>query len=201
MEVENNNLNPNAQNTTGQNNNATGANANQTSNNAVDYSKIQEMIDGRNARTEESVLKAYFQKQGLSETEMQSAIESYKTSKAQRIEQENQNNLNTQKENANLKAQIQKMQIENKARDIAGELGVDAKTVPYLLKMADLNGTVDNEGKISDEAVKTALNDVLEALPQLKNQEQEGNKGFQKIGGGTENKQPNVEDALKEIFS
>lgn len=44
----NNNSNPNAQSTTGQQNN----NANQASN-TIDYNKIQEMIDGRNAKTED----------------------------------------------------------------------------------------------------------------------------------------------------
>ena len=42
----NNNSNPNAQNTTGQ---QTNQNANQPSAGAIDYAKIQEMIDGRNA--------------------------------------------------------------------------------------------------------------------------------------------------------
>lgn len=196
------NQNNNAQNTTGQNNNATSvANTNQASNGAVDYDKIQAIVDGRNAKTEDSVLKAYFQKQGLSETEMQSAIESFKASKAQKLQEQNQNNLNLQNENANLKAQMQKMQIENKARDVAGELGIDAKVTPYLLKMADLSKAIDSEGKISDEAIKTAFNDVLEALPQLKSPTQQENKGFQKIGGENSDKQPNVDDVLKEIFS
>ena len=52
------NSNQNAQNTTGQNNNANPAS------NTIDYNKIQEMIDGRNAKTEDSILKSYFEKQG-----------------------------------------------------------------------------------------------------------------------------------------
>ena len=182
--------------------NTTGTN-NQVPNSSegIDYNKIQEIIDNKNARTEENILKGYFQKQGLSETEMQSAIESFKTNKAQKEQEQNQNNLNLQNENANLKAQMQKMQIENKARDVAGELGIDAKVTPYLLKMADLSKATDSEGKISDEAIKTAFNNVLEALPQLKSPAQQDNKGFQKIGGGNNDKQPNVDDVLKEIFS
>ena len=71
----NNNSNPNAQNTTGQ---QTNQNANQPSAGAIDYAKIQEMIDGRNAKTEDSILKSYFQKQGLSAEEMESAITTLK---------------------------------------------------------------------------------------------------------------------------
>ena len=72
-EANNNNANSNqnAQNTTGQNNNANQPNNNS---NGIDYNKIQEIIEGRNAKTEDSVLKAYFQKQGLSPEEMESAM-------------------------------------------------------------------------------------------------------------------------------
>ena len=204
MDGENNgtnagqNNNPNAQNTTGQNNNV-----NQTSNNAIDYSKIQEMIDGRNAKTEESMLKTYFQKQGLNEAEMQTAIDNFKAEKAKKAQEQNQANIDLQNENATLKAQMQKMQLETKARDVAAELGIDPKTVPYVIKLADLKSSIDNEGKISDEALKTALNDVLEALPQLKSQVQDNNKGFQKIGGdNNESKNnDNLDTILSEIFS
>ena len=44
----------------------------------VDYDKIQGMIDSRNQRNEDAILKSYFQKQGLSEEEMNTAIQSFK---------------------------------------------------------------------------------------------------------------------------
>ena len=97
----NNNSNPNAQGTTGQNNNA-----NQTSNNVIDYAKIQEMIDGRNAKTEDSILKSYFEKQGLSKEEMESAINTFKTQKANQANAQN-------KELSDTQASLQKMQLEN----------------------------------------------------------------------------------------
>ncbi len=209
MDGENNNPN-NAQNATGQNNNtagtsainnSTGTGTNPVQNAGIDYNKIQEIIDGRNAKTEDAVLKSYFQKQGLSEDEMQSAIENFKTSKAQKALEQNQNAVNLQNENNALKAKVQKMQIESKATDIALGLGVDAKTVPYLIKMADFSNAVGSDGKIVEESIKTALNDILEALPQLKGQVQNNDAGFQKIGGANENNQTGLEDALKEIFS
>ena len=95
------NSNQNAQNITGQNNN----NANQPNNNSngIDYNKIQEMIDGRNAKTEDSVLKSYFQKQGLSEDEMESAINAFKTQKANQANAQN-------KELSDAQASLQKIQ-------------------------------------------------------------------------------------------
>lgn len=190
------NENNNAQNAAGQNN------ANQiANNNAIDYEKIQAIVEGRNAKTEDSILKSYFQQQGLSADEMKTAIEDFKTTKAQKAQQASLNEQRIQNENATLRAQIQQMKVNEVANKCALEIGVDPKTIPYLIRMADLTGAVGQDGKISEEAVKTAFNSVLEALPQLKGSSQQDNTGFQKIGGENNNKTPDIQDRLKEIFS
>ncbi len=190
------NENNNAQNAAGQNN------ANQiANNNAIDYEKIQAIVEGRNAKTEDSILKSYFQQQGLSADEMKTAIEDFKTTKAQKAQQASLNEQKIQNENATLRAQIQQMKVNEAANKCALEIGVDPKTIPYLIRMADLTGAVGQDGKISEEAVKTAFNSVLEALPQLKGSSQQDNTGFQKIGGENNNKTPDIQDRLKEIFS
>ena len=155
--------------------------------------------DGRNAKTEDSILKSYFQQQGLSEEEMKTAIVDFKNNKAQKEKEASENSLNLQNENATLKAQVLKMQIENVANQCALEIGVDAKTIPYLIKMADLNAVVDDKGAVSKDAVTTALTKVLEDLPQLKSQNIQ-NKGFTKIGAENNGSQPNTNDVLKNIF-
>lgn len=191
------NENNNAQNATGQNNNA-----NQTNNNAnqgIDYEKIQAIVDGRNAKTEDSILKSYFQQQGLSEEEMKTAIVDFKNNKAQKEKEASQNTLNLQNENANLKAQVLKMQVNEVANQCALEIGVDVKTIPYLIKMADLTTAVDDKGAVSKDAVTSALTKVLEDLPQLKSQNTQ-NKGFVKIGAENNNAKPNMDDVLKNIF-
>lgn len=202
MEGDENN---NAQNATGQQNN----NANQTNNNtnnntntgnqAIDYDKIQAIVDGRNAKTEDSILKDYFQKQGLSAEEMKTAIIDFKNNKAQKEKEASENTINLQNENATLKAQMLKMQIENVANQCALEIGVDAKTIPYLVKMADLTAVTDDKGAVSKDAVTAALTKVLEDLPQLKSQNTQ-NKGFTKIGAENNGTQPNQNDVLKSIF-
>lgn len=190
------NENNNAQNAAGQNN------ANQiANNNAIDYEKIQAIVEGRNAKTEDSILKSYFQQQGLSADEMKTAIEDFKTTKAQKAQQASLNEQKIQNENATLRAQIQQMKVNEVANKCALEIGVDPKTIPYLIRMADLTGAVGQDGKISEEAVKTAFNSVLEVLPQLKGSSQQDNTGFQKIGGENNNKTPDIQDRLKEIFS
>ena len=168
MEGENNNPNPNAQNTKGQNNNNT---ANQPSA-TIDYNKIQEMIDGRNAKTEDSVLKSYFQKQGLSAEEMESAINTFKEQKAKQANAQNKE-LNEIQESLN-KSNIenQRLKIEMKAYDFVDDLNIDNKTMPYLLKMADLSKCADKDGNVLEDALKTALEKVITDIPGLKKQTQ-----------------------------
>lgn len=184
-----------AQNTTGQNN----AVQTNTNNQSIDYDKIQAIVDGRNAKTEDSILKSYFQQQGLSEEEMKTAIVDFKNNKAQREKEANENSLNLQNENASLKAQVLQMQINQVANQCALEIGVDAKTIPYLIKMADLKTAVNDKGEVVKDEVTNALTKVLEDLPQLKSQNTQ-NKGFVKIGAENNNTQPSVDDVLKNIF-
>lgn len=48
----------------------------------IDYERIAQIVQGKQSATENSVLKGYFKQQGLSETEMNQAIEAYKQQKA-----------------------------------------------------------------------------------------------------------------------
>jgi len=168
MEGENNNnQNNNAQNTTGQ---QTNQNANQPSNEVVDYAKIQEMIDGRNAKTEDSVLKSYFQKQGLSETEMESAINAFKAQKARQANAQNKELTDAQESLQKAQDENKRLKIEKKAYEFVDELNVENKTMPYLLKMADLSACTDKDGKVIEDSLKNALQKVIADVPGLKKQ-------------------------------
>lgn len=162
----NTNSNQNAQSTTGQNNNA-----NQPTN-TIDYNKIQEMIDGRNAKTEDSVLKSYFQKQGLSVEEMESAINAFKTQKANQANAQNKELSEVQASLKQKELENQRLRIEKKAYDFVDDLNIDNKTMPYLLKMADLSNCVDKEGKVLDDTLKSVLEQVITDIPGLKKQVQ-----------------------------
>ncbi len=179
----NNNSNPNnAQNTTGQNNNANQPNNNS---NGIDYNKIQEMIDGRNAKTEDSVLKSYFQKQGLSAEEMESAINAFKTQKANQANAQNKELSDTQASLQKMQLENQRLKIEKRAYDFVDDLNVDNKTMPYILKMADLSNCTDKDGKVLDDTLKTALEKVITDVPGLKKQVQ-GTVGIT-VGADTNN--------------
>lgn len=180
-----NNSNPNAQNTTGQQTNQN-ANQNQPTG-VIDYAKIQEMIDGRNAKTEDSILKSYFQKQGLSQEEMESAISSFKAQRENQANQQNKELSDTQNSLKTEQLKNQKLQISLKAYGFVDELNIDNKTMPYLLKMADFSNCVDKDGKVNDDSLKQALQKVIDDVPGLKKQVQ--NSVGITVGANTNNNQ------------
>lgn len=152
----------------------------------IDYDKIAQLVQGKQAATEESVIKGYLKQQGLTKEQMEQVISTFKQQQAA-----NTPDINAiQQQLTQAQAVAQQAQIEAAATMAAIGLGVDAKTIPYLLKMADLSQVMGQDGKINDEALKTALNKVLEDVPALKPQEL-GKTGFTQIGtAGSSAQQP-----------
>lgn len=149
---------------------------------AIDYGKIQQMLDGTLAAKEDTALKAYFKQQGLSQQEVEQAIAAFKQQKAANTPDVGAMQIQlTQAQEAAKQAQIQ-----NAAILAAVSLGIDAKTIPYILKMADLSQTVGQDGKINEENLKAALNKVLEDVPGLKPQAA-GTTGFVQVGAASGN--------------
>ncbi len=189
MEGEDNNTNPNAQNTTGQNNNANNSNnSNSNANNSViDYAKIQEMIEGRNARTEDSILKEYFKKKGLSAEEVENAINNFKSQKASQENAKIQELSDVQTKLEKSEAKSKLSDIHLKAYDFTDELNVTNATMKYLLKLADLSDVTDKDGNIRDDSLKSALKKVIDEVPGFKKQDN-GTVGIN-VGADTNNNQ------------
>lgn len=151
---------------------------------AVDYDKIQKMLDGTLKAKEDTALKAYFKQQGLTEEEVNQAIATFKQQKAQ-----NQPDVSAlqgqltdaQTQLSQAQAAAKQAQIESAATVMAVSMGMDAKTIPYVLKMADLSKVMGQDGKINEETMKSALNQVLEDVPALKPQAK-GASGFVQVG-------------------
>ena len=167
----------------------------------IDYDKIQSMLDNATAKKENAVLKSYFQQQGLSEDEISQAIATFKQNKQQQASEQQNANANLQNEVAAAQKAAEQAQIELTATKVAMTLGIDAKTLPYVLKMADFSKIKDNDGKISEDNVKTALEQVLKDVPALK-PAKENNTGFQigagqQHGGNNNNNGNNVNIPLK----
>jgi hypothetical protein len=162
---------------------------------SFDYEKLAQIITGRTSSAEDAALKGYFKQQGLSQQEVESAIAQYKQQKAANTPDVGamQTKLNAAQH------QLTAAKVENSATMIAMELGLQPKTVPYVLKMADLTKTVKDDGTIDEEAVKNAINKVLEDVPALK-PSNTGSNGFIQVGANGEGNHTNNEDALKKAF-
>ena len=88
--------------------------------------------------------------------------------------------------------------IQTKAVITAVTMGIDAKALPYVLKLADFTDTVSKDGSVSEDKIKSAIDKVLTDMPMLKKSEQ--NTGF-KLGANADNaNQQSQNDLLKKAF-
>lgn len=79
-------------------------------------------------------------------------------------------------------------------------LGVDVKTVPYVLKMADFSSVKsDKDGAPDVAAIQAAIGKVLDDIPVLKPAKIDQSKGFQQIGAGG-GQSASQSDELARIF-
>lgn len=146
---------------------------------AIDYEKLIEIVNGKQTAAEKTVLKSYFEQQGLSKEEAETAMAEFKKAK----EAKQPNVAEMQKSLTAAQSAQLKSEVENKAYLIHKELGVEFSTVPYLVKLADMSKVVV-DGKINDEALKEALTKVIEDVPALKAQQTAQAQGFVQIGAG-----------------
>ena len=80
--AENNTGTQNNANSQGEPQNGAQNNQQQQTPPAIDYGKIQQMLEGTLAAKEDTALKAYFKQQGLSQQEVEQAITAFKKQKA-----------------------------------------------------------------------------------------------------------------------
>ena len=160
-----------------------------------DYEKLANLIAGKQTVTEKSVLRGYFKQQGLSKEQMEQAISSFKQQQAQ-----NKPDVEgMQAQITQLQASEQQAKIEQAATLEAVSLGIEPKTIPYVLKMADFSQAVGQDGKINQESLKNALNKVLEDVPGMKPQ-QKNASGFQFGAPGSGQGSNTDNEELKKAF-
>lgn len=163
----------------------------------VDYGKIQKMLEGTLSAKEDTALKAYFKEQGLSQEEMSQAIAAYKEEKAKNTPDV----AAIRQEAERARREALNARMEKEALLLGAELGVDLKTMPYVIKMADLKDAAE-DGNINGEKLKEALGKVLEDVPQLKaapsKEGQSGGFRFGTPGGSGAGKA--TDDQLKAAF-
>lgn len=163
------------------------------------YEELFDKLDNILSKRSEGLAKSALKDNGLEDEEIKTALSEYRARKAQQA-QEAQNNLATLKtENAELKNQLLQGKVESAAARQALELGLDAKSVPYLVKLADFKDVLNDKGEIDEEKMKSAIEKVLEDIPGLKPSAPQ-NTGFVKIGAQGGNPDPSHDDRLRRAF-
>lgn len=161
----------------GQQSNAEGTQQEGQSGQTFDYEKLASIISGKQNVAEQTVLKNYFKEQGLSKEEAESAIRSFREQK--KANEPDVHELQQQIQQARTAANEAVIQKEGILLGI--EMGLDAKSVPYVLKLADTSKAIAEDGTVDQEELKKAINQVLEDVPALKPDREEG-AGIHKLG-------------------
>ena len=163
---------------------------------AIDYDKLASIIAGKQTVTEDTILKNYFKQQGMSKEEMDAAITTFKEQK--KAKEPDVGVLQT--EIANAKQLALTATIEKEGVMIGLELGLDVKTIPYILKMVDTKSAVKEDGTIDNEKLKEEINAILTDIPALKPDNVHAH-GFSQLGSsGGNNNQGDQGSVLAGIF-
>lgn len=161
-----------------------------------DYEKLAGIIAGKQKASENSILKTYFKEQGLSQEEAAQAIAAFKEQKAKNTPDV----AAIQQQVQQFQAQALQSEMEKEALLMAGELGVDMKLVPHLMKLANVEDVV-TENKIDKEKLKASLEKVLEDVPQLKVSQDQNNTSGVRFGASRQDQSgAQDDDALKAAF-
>lgn len=148
----------------------------------IDYSKLESILDKKLGVTETGVMKSFFKQQGLTEEEAKQAMEDFKTRKSTEEGNVSEELTQAQLQLQQAQAQLQQAAVEREAFTLSTELGIDPKTLPYVIKLSDFKAVMDDKGNVKKDLVKSAMEQVLKDVPGLKAPMDNHLGGF-KIGG------------------
>ena len=187
--------NPNTEGNGGEDGAATGSKQTYT------QEDLDKIVTERIGRAEKAALKSFFQQQGLTEEEANSAIADYKKVKAEKAEA-SKNDAKAQADRADAAEKAAKdaiakanaVMIKANAQIQASNLGVKSNKLEYVVKMADLSKiTIDDDGNPDEAAIKEAVEQVLKDVPELKDTKE--TSGFKIGADGNKDKGGDDEDA------
>lgn len=167
--------------------------------NAIDYGKIQNMIDRGVQQKENAILKSYFEQQGMSEEEVKSAIGDWKAKKQSDAQQKSDDFAKLQQSTQELQTRLNRELLEKQAFNDCLDLGVDRNTIPHVIKCADFTDAVDENGEIKADKVREVIEKVLTDVPAFKGTKKD-EKGFQVGVSGESEEDRAQEDALRKAF-
>lgn len=144
------------------------------------FGKLDAILDKRTDGLAKSALKDNMKDNGIEESEIADIVKAYRQQKQTKADEQKQNLDNAQKTIAELQKQIADRDINDALTSEILDSGIDAKTLPYALKLCNRD-VLGEDGKPNSEKVKAEIAKVLSDFPMLKLASQ-GGKGFVPVG-------------------
>lgn len=160
------------------------------------FNKLDEVLNKRSDGLAKSVLKD----NGIEEGEIADIVKAYREQKQAKANEQNTALSDAQKQIQDLQKQIADRAIDDAFNAAALELGVDAKQLPYVSRLASRDDILGADNKPDADKVKAAINKVLEDVPALK-ASANANQGFVTVGAKTTDSAGSGEDAEKKMRS
>lgn len=167
---------------------------------------LDKIVTERTGRAEKAALKSFFQQQGLTEEEANAAIADYKKAKEEKAEA-SKNDAKAQSDRADAAekaaqeaiAKANAVLIKANAQIQAANLGVKSNKLDYVVKMADLTKiTIDDDGNPDEAAIKSAVEQVLKDVPELKDTKE--SSGFKIGADGNKDTGGDNDDTIRRAF-
>ena len=158
------------------------------------FTELNRIMDKRSKSLAKSILKDKI----TDEAELEGVLTRYfahnESAKNKQVEEltalQNKNNELTKK--------LFDIELNASATKVAAEIGLSADKLSYAMKLADMtNATKD--GKIDNEALKSALSDVLNNIPEFKSKKTEDKPEAIVRKIGVEKTEPETVDAIDKI--
>ena len=148
-------------------------------------------------KKETSLAKSILKDNGMADEEIGEVISRYKASKQSAKTQEAEALTALKAQNAELTKKLFDIELNGAAAKAAAEIGMDSSKLSYAMKLADTTKAV-NDGKIDNDALKSALEEVLKNIPEFKSKTTQENTGVRKVG--VQNEEPETIDSLSKFI-
>lgn len=167
---------------------------------APNYDEIFNKLDAILDKRTDGLAKSALKDNGIDEAEIADIVKAYRDQKQSKANEQATSLSDAQKQIAELQRQISDKAVEETFSTEALALGVDAKQLPYISRLANKDGILGADGKPDVEKVKAAILKVLEDVPALKASEN-ANKGFQPVGNTKSGEGAGSDDTEKKLRS
>lgn len=164
------------------------------------YDEIFNKLDAILDKRAEGLAKSALKDNGIDENDIADIVKAYREQKQTKAHEQNEALTTAQNRVAELEKQIADKTVEDALATTALALGIDAKQLPYVSRLADKEGILGSDGQPDAEKVKAAINKVLEDVPALKSSAN-ANNGFQPVGSKSGDGAGSGDDAEKKLRS